>query len=91
MQSLDSGERTVLFAGMSAKYVSTGHIVYVEDNVLFAVPFDLATLQVVGGTVSASRRYSGDTTVSALRRFRLGVAGLRSGGLGTVASAFLPL
>ena len=51
VQSLDTDEQKVLFEGVSAKYVSTGHIVYAEANALFAVPFDLATLEVVGGRV----------------------------------------
>ncbi len=37
---------------VSARYVSTGHIVYTIDDVLFAVPFDLDTLEVVGGPVA---------------------------------------
>ena len=47
--SLESGEPKVLFAGFGAKYLSTGHIVYTIADVLFAVPFDLDTLEVVGG------------------------------------------
>jgi serine/threonine-protein kinase len=49
---LESGEQKVLFAGTSPRYVSTGHIVYAVDDVLFAVPFDLDTLEVVGGAVA---------------------------------------
>ena len=49
--SLESGEQKVLFAGFGAKYLSTGHIVYTIADVLFAVPFDLDTLEVVGGPV----------------------------------------
>ena len=52
VHSLESGEQKVLFAGVTAKYVSTGHIVYTVDDVLFAVPFDLDTLEVVGGPVA---------------------------------------
>jgi serine/threonine-protein kinase len=51
VHSLESGENKVLFAGVYAKYVSTGHIVYTVDDVLFAVPFDLDTMEVVGGPV----------------------------------------
>ena len=52
VHSLESGEQKVLFAGVSANYVSTGHIVYTVDDVLFAVPFELDTLEVVGGPVA---------------------------------------
>jgi serine/threonine-protein kinase len=52
VHSLESGEQKILFAGVDAKYVSTGHIVYSVDDVLFAVPFDLDTLEVVGGAVA---------------------------------------
>ena len=52
LHSLESGEQKVLFAGVIARYVPTGHIVYTIDDVLFAVPFDLDTLEVVGGPVA---------------------------------------
>ena len=50
--SLESGEPKVLFDGVFPRYVSTGHIVYTVDDVLFAVPFDLDTLEVMGGPVA---------------------------------------
>jgi Tol biopolymer transport system component len=37
--------------GSDARYVPTGHLVYAFGNVLYAVPFDLARLEVVGGPV----------------------------------------
>ena len=52
VHSLESGEQKVLFDGVGAKYVSTGHIVYAVDDVLFAVPFDPDALEVVGGPVA---------------------------------------
>ena len=51
VQSLESGEQTVLFPGVHVRYVPTGHIVYTIGDVLYAVPFDLATLGVTGGHV----------------------------------------
>ena len=51
LHSLESNEQTVLFSGVSPTYVPTGHIVYGVQNVLFAVPFDIATLEVTGGPV----------------------------------------
>jgi eukaryotic-like serine/threonine-protein kinase len=57
VQSLNSGERKVLFkGGVNARYLPTGHIAYTLPNNntgnLFAVPFDLAKLEVTGGPVS---------------------------------------
>ena len=51
-ESLESGERKVLWTGGSdARYVPTGHLVYALEDVLFAIPFDLASLEVTGGPV----------------------------------------
>jgi eukaryotic-like serine/threonine-protein kinase len=52
VQSLKSGERKELLEGHTAKYLPTGHIVYVAGNNLLAVRFDLKTLKVLGGPVS---------------------------------------
>jgi Tol biopolymer transport system component len=57
VQSLNSGEQKVLFkGGYGARYLPTGHIVYTllnnSVNNLFAVPFNLAKLEVTGGPVS---------------------------------------
>ena len=52
MQSLDSGERKILWEGGSdARFVPTGHLVYALEDVLFALPFDLASQEVSGGPV----------------------------------------
>ena len=56
---LATGDVTRLgLAGVSPHYVSTGHLVYVLNNVLFAVPFDPAALAVTGGPVPLVERYS---------------------------------
>ena len=50
--SLDRGERTVIHTGgADPRYVSTGHLVYVLENTLFALPFDADALRVRGGPV----------------------------------------
>ena len=50
VQSMESGERKILWEGGSdARYVPTGHLVYALEEVLFALPFDLASLEVSGG------------------------------------------
>ena len=52
VQTLGSGERkTVVERGSHARYLSTGHIVYVLGGVLFAAPFDERRLQVIGRAV----------------------------------------
>ena len=50
VQRLGSAERkTIATGGADARYVQSGHIVYATGGVLFAVPFDLRRLEVVGG------------------------------------------
>ncbi len=51
VQSLDSGKRKILFDGTEAQYLSTGHLVYFLGSNLYAVPFDLDALDVVGKPV----------------------------------------
>ena len=51
--SQETGARTVLLRGASdARYVASGHLVYVSKGVLLAVPFDAATLTVTGSPVA---------------------------------------
>jgi Tol biopolymer transport system component len=45
VQSLDGGERRIIGGGRDGRYLATGHLVYGLQSALFAVPFDLATLQ----------------------------------------------
>ncbi len=53
VESLTSGDRKVLREGgaSDARYLPTGHLVYAYRNVLYAVPFDVSSLAVVGGPV----------------------------------------
>jgi serine/threonine-protein kinase len=51
VQSLKSGKRKVLLASDNARHLPTGHLVYTLGNNLFAIPFDLDRLEVVGGPV----------------------------------------
>jgi eukaryotic-like serine/threonine-protein kinase len=51
-QSIKRGERkTLIEGGTDARYVPSGHLVYVVNGTLFAVPFDLAKLAVTAGPV----------------------------------------
>ncbi len=52
-QPVSGGERKLLVAGgTDGRYVPTGHIVYSLERNLLAVPFDLDSLEVTGGSVS---------------------------------------
>ena len=52
VHSLETGVRKVLIeGGRDARYVPTGHLVYVLDGTLFAVPFDVDALEVTGGPI----------------------------------------
>jgi serine/threonine protein kinase/Tol biopolymer transport system component len=51
VQPLGSGKRKELFAGAVARYLPTGHLVYGLEGNLYAVPFNLDKLEVVGGAV----------------------------------------
>jgi Tol biopolymer transport system component len=47
--SLKAGKRkTVYHGGYFARYLPSGHLVFVHQNTLFAVPFDLQRLAVIG-------------------------------------------
>ena len=89
VESLESGERKVLWSGGSdARYVPTGHLVYALEDVLFAVPFDINTLEVMGGPVSVVEavRRAGALTGSANYAFSDGgsLAYVSGGGGGEV-------
>ena len=52
VHSLETGARKVLIeGGKSARYLSSGHLVYVSEGTLLAVPFDVERLEVMGGPV----------------------------------------
>ena len=61
---LDTGQVTRLgVAGMSPRYVSTGHLVFADgDATIRAAPFDLATLELTGVPVPVLDGVSGKTT-----------------------------
>jgi eukaryotic-like serine/threonine-protein kinase len=51
VQSLETRSRQVLVQGSYARYVPTGHLVYIRAGRLLAVSFDLARLKVTGDPV----------------------------------------
>ena len=53
VQSLGSGERKTVFEGGSAaRYIPTGHLLYVRGGTVFAVPFDVSRGRVSGQAVA---------------------------------------
>ena len=46
--SMASGKRKTVQRGFHARYLPSGHIVYMHEGTLFAVPFDLQRLEVTG-------------------------------------------
>jgi serine/threonine-protein kinase len=52
VQALDGGERRVLIQGAAdARYVNTGHVVYMKSGTMTAVPFDVRSHRVTGAAV----------------------------------------
>ena len=55
-RSLSSGARTILIqAGTDGRFTETGHIVYAVGKTLFAIPFDVSSLQTLGPPVTVLR------------------------------------
>jgi serine/threonine protein kinase/Tol biopolymer transport system component len=53
LRSLGTGQQRVLIqGGTDARYVNTGHILYMKLGTLMAVPFDLASQQIAGPSVA---------------------------------------
>ncbi len=47
--SLETGERTVLHRGGSyGRWVPSGHLLYIRENTVFAMPFDIKKMQATG-------------------------------------------
>ena len=68
VHSLETGERKILIErGRDARYVPTGHLVYVLDGTLFAAPFDAGKLELTGGAVpmAADVMTAGESTGAA--------------------------
>ena len=64
IQPLPSGERIIVQrGGYFARYVTSGHIVYMQDDTLFALPFDERRLEVTG----APARMTADVQFNAAR------------------------
>jgi len=84
VQSLKSGRRTtVIESGVDARYISTGHLVYVVGGVLFARPFSVRQLQTMGASVpvvEGIRRGGGGATAQPARLFNSAQMGVSENG-----------
>jgi Tol biopolymer transport system component len=79
--------KTVLRSGSQAAYVETGHLVYVDGGALWAVRFDLATLETVGDSVPVLERVTWSNAAANVVLSREGtLVYAPSGGAGEVRS-----
>ncbi len=66
VQPLPGGAPKVLVRrAFHARYLKSGHLVYVHEATLFAVPFDLARLEVVGNAVPVIEQLAAETAQGA--------------------------
>jgi serine/threonine-protein kinase len=62
VQTLPSGPRKILVTGAYyGRYVRSGHLLYVDDGIVFAAPFDLDRLELTGPAVPAIEGASAST------------------------------
>jgi Tol biopolymer transport system component len=62
--SLETGQRRRLLAGTATRYLPTGHLVYIQNGTVMAVPFDPVRVEVTGAPVAV---FSGVMQVKRLR------------------------
>ena len=65
--------RTLIRSGSQARYLETGHIVYEDGGALWAVRFDVTTLDVVGDPVPVLERVTWSTATANLAFSRNGL------------------
>ncbi|TDI43758.1 MAG: serine/threonine-protein kinase [Acidobacteria bacterium] len=76
VHSLDNGETKVLVeGGRDARYLPSGHLVYVRDQTLFAAPFDVDRLEVRGGSVAVVEGVMGYRSNSGAAQFSVSDTG----------------
>ncbi|MGI8784254.1 MAG: protein kinase domain-containing protein [Acidobacteriota bacterium] len=65
-QSLETGIRkTVVTGGYYGRYAPSGHLVYIHEGALFAVPFDLGRLEITGQRAPVSENVAIDSASGA--------------------------
>jgi serine/threonine-protein kinase len=66
VQRLPAGPRTIIQrGGYYGRYVPSGHIVYIHEATLFAVPFDLGRLEVTGQAMPVLERVANNPLIGA--------------------------
>ena len=79
VEDLETGDRTtILPGGADPRYLPTGHLVYAQENVLFAIPFDLGSLAVAGAPipmVEGVQRGTNQTTVGSTAAYSVSANG----------------
>ena len=58
----DGGRKTLVRGGTFPRYVPTGHLTYLSEGTLFAVPFDLDALEIRGDPVPVLTEVAFDST-----------------------------
>jgi serine/threonine protein kinase/Tol biopolymer transport system component len=75
-QPLPSGARKILLrGGYYGRYVPSGHLVYIHEGTLFAVPFDVNRLEVTGPAVPVLEHISASPEVTGGAQFAFGSNG----------------
>ena len=76
VHSLETGVRKVLIeGGRDARYLPTGHLVYVLDGTLLAVPFDVDELEVTGGPIPMAEGVSAASSITGAAHFSVSDTG----------------
>ena len=76
VHSLETGEQKVLIEqGRDARYLPSGHLVYVLTETLFAVPFDFDRLEVRGGSIPMVEGVRGAFGISGAAHFSVSDTG----------------
>jgi serine/threonine-protein kinase len=70
----DGTHKKLLDGGFAPKYLSTGHLVFIRQGALFAVPFDVERLEVTGSEVQVLPRIWNDS-VWGVATFDIGADG----------------
>ena len=76
VQPLPAGERKVVQrGGYYGRYLPSGHLVYLHDGTLFAAPFDLARLEVIGQAVPVLEGVTASPTITGGAQFAVSANG----------------
>ncbi len=82
--SLDSDEIRFLLPGRSPRYARSGHLVFMRENALWAVPFDVESLEIRGAPVPVVEGVQTDQTT---RNYDLRAGTLVYGSAGSLAAS----